>query len=131
MRREDVETVLRELRGAGRTLLTELEAKEILSSYGIPVVETRSAKSEEQAIELILGKRIDPNFGPIILFGAGGQLVDAWRDRAIGLPPLNATQAQRLMERTRFYVALTDARRPPQDLAALEKLFIRCRQVVV
>ncbi len=130
IRRERVETVLRELRGAGRTLLTELEAKEILSSYGIPVVETRSAKSEEQAIELILGKRIDPNFGPIILFGAGGQLVDAWRDRAIGLPPLNATQAKRLMERTRIYVALNGAGRPQVDLAALEKLLIRFSQLV-
>ena len=130
IRRERVETVLREVREAGRTLLTEPEAKEILSSYGIPVVETRIAKSEEQAVELILGKRIDPNFGPIILFGAGGQLVDAWRDRAIGLPPLNATLAKRLMERTRIYVALNGVGRPQADLAALEKLLIRFSQLV-
>src|SRR5271166_781732 len=59
-----VETVLKEVREAGRTLLTEVEAKEILASYGLPVVETRLAKNEEEAVELILGKRIDPNFGP-------------------------------------------------------------------
>src|SRR5258708_23019704 len=51
IRRERVETVLREVREAGRTLLTEVEAKEILSSYDIPVVETRLAKNEEEAVE--------------------------------------------------------------------------------
>ncbi len=131
IRRERVETVLREVREAGRTLLTEAEAKEILSSYGIPVVETRIAKKEDEAVELILGKRIDPDFGPIILFGAGGQLVEVWSDRAIGLPPLNATLAKRLMERTRIYAALNgDIGRPQADLRALEKLLIRFSQLV-
>jgi RimJ/RimL family protein N-acetyltransferase len=90
---ERVENILREARETGRTLLTEIEAKAILSSYGILVVETRRADDEEEAVELILGKRVDPNFGPIILFGAGGRLTDVWHDRAIGLPPLNATLA--------------------------------------
>src|SRR5260221_1208215 len=117
IRRERVETILREVREAGRTLLTEAEAKEILSSYGIPGVETSIAKKEEEAVELILRKRIDPDFGPIILFGAGGQLVEVWSDRAIGLPPLNATLAKRLMERTRIYAALNgDIGRPQAEL---------------
>jgi acetyltransferase len=131
IRRERVETVLREVREAGRTLLTEAEAKEILSSYGVPVVETRIAKNEEEAVELILEKRIDPNFGPIILFGAGGRLVEVWSDRAIGLPPLNATLAKRLMERTRIYAALNgDIGQPQADLGALERLLIRFSQLV-
>jgi hypothetical protein len=77
------------------------------------------------AIEFMLGKRIDPNFGPIILFGAGGRLVEVWSDRAIGLPPLNVTLAKRLMERTRIYVTLKGVSRPQADLAALAKLLIR------
>jgi acetyltransferase len=128
---ERVEHVLREAREAGRTLLTEVEGKAILSSYGIPVVETRRADEEEEVVELILGKRVDPNFGPIILFGAGGWLAEAWHDRAIGLPPLNATLAKRLMERTRTYVALKGVGRPLADLAALENLLIRFSQLVV
>ena len=125
---EQVENFLREAREAGRTLLTEIEGKAILCSYGIPVVETRPAIDEQQTVELILGKRVDPNFGPIILFGAGRELVDAWHDRAIGLPPLNATLAKRLMERTRTYVALKGSR-PQADLAALENLLIRFSQL--
>jgi acetyltransferase len=128
---ERVENILREARETGRTLLTEIEAKAILSSYGILVVETRRADDEEEAVELILGKRVDPNFGPIILFGAGGRLTDVWHDRAIGLPPLNATLAKRLMERTRTYAALKSVSRPQADLAALENLLIRFSQLVV
>jgi acetyltransferase len=125
-----VENILRGALKAERTLLTEVEAKEILSNYGIPVIETRLADEEEEAVELMLGKRVDPNFGPIILFGAGGRLVDAWRDRAVGLPPLSATLAKRLMEQTRIYAALNGVSQPPADLAALENLLISFSQLV-
>jgi acetyltransferase len=124
---ERVQTVLKKVRQTGRTLLTEVEAKEILSSCGIPVFETRLAKNEEEAVELMLGKRIDPNFGPIILFGAGGRLVD---DRAIGLPPLTVTLARRLMERTRIYAALNGIGRPQADIDVLEKVLVRFSQLV-
>ena len=34
------------------------------------------------AYELILGSSIDPDFGPVLLFGTGGQLVEVFKDRA-------------------------------------------------
>jgi acetyltransferase len=49
---ERVERILRKVREAGRPLLTEMEAKEILSSYGIPILERPIALSEEEAVEL-------------------------------------------------------------------------------
>ena len=125
-----VENILTVARKAERTLLTEVEAKEILSSYGFPVVETHLAEEEEDAVELMLAKRVDPNFGPIILFGAGGRLIDACRDRAVGLPPLSAMLAKRLGEQTRIYAALNGVSQPPADLAALENLLISFSQLV-
>ena len=56
--------------------------------------------------ELILGSSLDPQFGPVLLFGAGGQLVEVFKDRALALPPLNTTLARRMMEQTRIYHAL-------------------------
>src|SRR5262249_8106236 len=56
--------------------------------------------------ELIIGSSIDPQFGPVLLFGAGGQLVEVFRDRALSLPPLNTTLARRMMEQTRVFEAL-------------------------
>ncbi len=82
--------------------------------------------------ELILGSSLDPQFGPVLLFGGGGQLVEVYKDRAIGLPPLNTTLARRLMERTMIFRALGGVRgRKPVDLAALERLLVRFSYLVV
>jgi acetyltransferase len=83
------------------------------------------------AYELILGSSTDPQFGPVLLFGAGGQLVEIFGDRALGLPPLNSTLARRMMERTKIYKALGGVRgRQPVDRAALELLLVRFSQLV-
>jgi len=198
-----METVQR-VRASGRTMLNEFEAKQLLACYGIPVVETRAAEDEEQAVacaaqigypvvlkllsntiahktdvdgvrlrlqsaeqvrsayraiqssvaekagaehfagvtvqpmvkrdgyELILGSTVDAQFGPVILFGSGGVMVEVYRDRALALPPLNTTLAQRLMEQTKLYSALLGVRgRKPINLTALEGLLVRFSQLVM
>ena len=202
--RAQVAAVLEQVRAAGRTLLTEGEAKQVLAAYGIPTVETRIARTVEEAVahaeaiaypavlklfsetithktdvggiklnlpdaeavrraygeiqtsvteragaehfqgvtvqpmikldgyELIIGSSLDPQFGPVLLFGSGGQLVEVMQDRAIALPPLNTTLARRMMEQTRIYKALQGVRgRTASDLAALETLLVRFSRLVV
>jgi acetyltransferase len=202
--RDQVGQIIQRVRHSGRTLLTEVESKQVLSLYGIPTVETRVAATEDEAArlaseigfpvvlkifsetithktdvggvklnlqdefavrsayraiqssvaekagpdqfsgvtvqpmvkfdgyELILGSSIDPQFGPVILFGSGGQLVEVYRDRALALPPLNTTLAQRLIEQTRIFTALKGVRgRKPVDIAALEHLLVRFSQLVL
>jgi acetyltransferase len=197
-----------------RTLLTEVESKQLLAAYGIPAVKTEIATSENEAVnlakeiggavvlkvfsktithksdiggvklnlggasevrrayreiesvmagvagpggaindrghngflgvtvqpmiatdgyELILGSSVDPQFGPVILFGTGGHFVEVFEDRALGLPPLNRTLARRLMERTQIYRALKKGFRGHGaiDLAALEELLVRFSQLVI
>jgi len=81
--------------------------------------------------EIILGSSIDPQFGPVLLFGMGGQLVEVFQDKALALPPLNTTLARRMMERTKIYQALKGVRgRKPVDLVALEKLMVGFSQLV-
>jgi len=84
------------------------------------------------AYELIVGSSVDPQFGPVLLFGAGGQLVEVFRDRALGLPPLNATLARRMIEQTKVLAALKGVRgRKPVPLAELEHLLVRLGQLVL
>jgi acetyltransferase len=79
-----------------------------------------------EGYELILGSSIDPQFGPVILFGLGGQLVEVFKDSSLAIPPLNTTLAKRTMERTRIYSALKGVRgRKPIDLDELERLIVR------
>jgi acetyltransferase len=83
------------------------------------------------AYEVILGSSIDPQFGPVLLFGSGGQLVEVYKDRALGLPPLNATLAKRMMEKTKIYQAFKGVRgRPPIDMKKLEGVVVRFSQLV-
>jgi acetyltransferase len=85
-----------------------------------------------QGYELILGSSVDPQFGPVLLFGSGGQLVEVYRDRALALPPLNTTLAERLMERTKVFTALKGVRgRRGVDVKALETLLVRFSELVV
>lgn len=192
--RERVGQIIAAARQANRTLLTEMESKQLLAAYDISTVETRLATSPTEAIkwaaeigypvvlklhsetvthktevggvqlnlhdaeavqeafliiqtsvaeadfqgvtvqpmlsldgyELILGSSIDPQFGPVILFGLGGQLVEVFKDQAIGLPPLTSTLARRMMEQTRIFTALQGVRgRAPVDIAALEQVMVR------
>jgi len=85
----------------------------------------------KDAYELIIGSSLDPQFGPVLLFGTGGQLVEVFKDRALALPPLNTTLARRMMEQTKIYKALKGVRgRKPVDLAALEVLLVRFSSLV-
>jgi len=193
-----------EARASGRTTLSEPESKELLDAYGIPVAETRTAHSADEAVaaadaigypvvvklvshtithksdvggvrldlpdaaavrdaylgieqsvaekhgaehfeavsvqpmierdgyELIIGSSVDPQFGPVLLFGLGGTLVEIFRDRSLGLPPLTTTLARRMMERTKVYTALKGVRgQRSVDMAALEQLMVRFSELVV
>jgi acetyltransferase len=85
----------------------------------------------KDAYELIIGSSLDPQFGPVLLFGTGGQLVEVFKDRSLALPPLNTTLARRMMEQTKIYKALQGVRgRKAVDLAALEMLMVRFSALV-
>lgn len=110
-----IEKSVRELRGAEHFQGVTVQPMEKLDGY-----------------ELILGASPDAQFGPVLLFGAGGTLVEVFRDRALALPPLTTTLARRMMEKTKIYTALRGVRgRKPVDLQALERLMVRFSQLVL
>lgn len=93
---------------------------------------TVQAMVRRDGYELILGSTVDAQFGPVILFGSGGVMVEVYGDRALALPPLNTTLAQRLMEQTRIFAALKGVRgRKAVNLSALEELLVRFSQLVM
>ena len=86
----------------------------------------------QKGYELILGSSVDSQFGPVLLFGLGGVLVEVFRDSALGLPPLNNTLALKLMERTKIFRALKGVRgNAPIDLATLTSILVRFSDLVI
>ncbi|MBN9662774.1 MAG: bifunctional acetate--CoA ligase family protein/GNAT family N-acetyltransferase [Acidobacteria bacterium] len=117
------------VRGAFRAIRDSVAAKAGLEHFnGVNV----QPFAKLDGYEVILGSSIDPQFGPVLLFGMGGQLVEVFKDRALALPPLNSTLARRMMERTKIYTALKGVRgRAPVDLPGLEQLLVAFSRLVV
>ena len=58
------------------------------------------------SIELIVGAKKDPVFGPVIMVGFGGIAAELFHDRALGLPPLNERLALHMLESLRAWPLL-------------------------
>ena len=87
---------------------------------------------QDANVELLIGAKQDPNFGPVVLFGMGGIFAEVLGDRNIGLPPLNRTLARRLMEPTKAYTLLTGYRNMPKvDLDYFELLLVCLSHILV
>jgi acetyltransferase len=73
-----------------------------------------------EGVEMILGVKRDPLFGPVVLCGFGGVLVEVLKDVAIGIPPLSQGQARDMIGRLRGFAILGGVRgKPPADQDAL------------
>ena len=71
-------------------------------------------------IETILGVRHDPTFGPVVMFGLGGTLVEVIEDVSFRVAPFGEVDAHRMIEETRAAQVLRGTRgKGPYDVAAL------------
>lgn len=87
--------------------------------------------SRRHAHELIVGASVDPLFGPVILFGAGGASVEVVADRAVALPPLNTPLALALIARTRVSRLLQGFRDwPATDVDAIAQVLVALSQLL-
>lgn len=78
------------------------------------------------APELSMGMVVDPQFGPMVVLGAGGTLVELLEDRVQALAPFGPATAQRLLARLRLARLLTGYRgAPPSDIPALALMISR------
>lgn len=114
------------------------EAERMLERVRIAVPHARSLRftlspmiRRPGAHELILGMSVDDTFGPLIMFGAGGVAVEAVRDTALALPPLDLGLADRLMQQTRIDRLLHGYRdRPPAARAAIAAALVRLSELI-
>ena len=85
----------------------------------------------QKGIELILGSSTDAQFGPVLLIGAGGTLVEVLQDHALALPPLSHALARRWVGQTRISKVLQGVRgQPAVDLPALDDVLVKFARLV-
>ena len=189
--------VIDKARSEGRTVLTEVESKELLKAAGISIVDTRLAKSKEEAIsisrkfgfpvvlkiaspdilhksdaggvrlglktasevgkaysqilqavkqkhpearihgaavqrmarpgvEVIIGMSKDAQFGPVLMFGLGGILVEVLKDVSFRIVPLSRRDAAEMLREIQGYPLLEGYRGGEAvDISCLEELLIK------
>ncbi|NJO84635.1 MAG: hypothetical protein HC828_18945, partial [Blastochloris sp.] len=79
--------------------------------------------------ELRIGITLDSTFGPMILFGQGGDVSRLYRDQAVGLPPLNLNLARRLIDETRVCRLLQGyGERPARNSTRSPRRWSSCRR---
>jgi acyl-CoA synthetase (NDP forming) len=185
-----------------QNLLTEVKSKELLKKAGIPVVETKLARSKKEAVsiskqvgfpvvlkisspdvvhksdsggvklglanatqvgkayneiissvkkaypraqiegvsvqsmappgvEVIVGMSKDPQFGPVLMFGLGGILVEVLKDVSFRIVPVTARDAREMIKEIKGYPLLEGYRgQRPASIPALEKLIVKVSQFI-
>lgn len=94
--------------------------------YGVDVQEMAT-----QGRELIVGCSRDVQFGPLIMFGAGGIFVNYLKDVAFRLAPMTRTDAEELVMETKIGTLLKGVRgEPPSDIKALHDTILKISQLV-
>lgn len=196
------ESVLAQARGEKRTLLSEVEAKEVLREAGVPATATTLATTREQArdqaeamgypvvlkvvspgiahksdvggvklnllnrdavgaafdeimanarraepsanilgvsvqqmakqgTEVIIGMTTDPQFGPVMMFGLGGIMVEVLKDVSFRLVPLSEKDAGQMIDEIKGRPVLSGVRgQPPADIDALKQAIIQVSRFV-
>jgi acyl-CoA synthetase (NDP forming) len=181
----------------GRTILTEVESKQILGEAGIPIADAQLAATREEAVaaarqiglpvvlkivspdishksdvggvklnlgseeevaaafdeivaaarraepeatvlgvsvqkmarpgvEVIMGMTMDPQFGPVLMFGLGGVFVEVLKDVSFRIVPLEPRDARQMIRDIKGFPVLEGFRgQEPADLAVLEDMLMR------
>ena len=195
-------SVVEKARAEGRTLLTEIEAKQMLEEAGVPVSPARLAKTRDEAMavakelgfpivlkivspqithksdvggvalglasaedvgaafdrvtasakqhlpdatiegvavqrmerqgtEVIVGVTKDPQFGPVLMFGLGGVLVEVLKDVAFRVIPINQRDARQVIHEIKGYPLLEGYRgSDAADIGKLEELLLKVSSFV-
>jgi len=85
-----------------------------------------------EGVEVILGIKRDPLFGPVVLCGFGGILVELLKDIVIGIPPLSLEQAHDMLARLRGFPILSGLRgKPAADIDALYHAIVSVSHLAV
>ena len=85
----------------------------------------------DEGVEVIIGTKIDDQFGPVIMYGLGGIMVEILRDVAFRVLPISYTEARKMIEETKSFPILNGVRGTPAlDKKSLRKLLMLCSDIV-
>ncbi len=103
-----------------------------LNTLGVKHAAVIVAEMSRGKHELMIGARVDPVFGPVVLVGAGGKYVEAMQDYAVILPPFSAEQVEAALRGLRLAPLLDGVRGDaPMDIPAICNIAVSVGKIVM
>ncbi|MCK5837619.1 MAG: acetate--CoA ligase family protein, partial [Desulfobacula sp.] len=89
------------------------------------------APMAQKGLEIIIGTKVDEQFGPVIMYGLGGIMVEIMKDVTFWVLPVNPTSCKKMLEDTRSSVLLNGIRgQKGYDKKLLKKLIAMCSELI-
>jgi len=100
--------------------------------YGVEIQEMIESKKEKKVNEIIIGMSRDPQFGPLLLFGAGGIYANFLKDVSFALSyNFTRNDAKEMLQKTKIFSLLQGVRgESPSDIDAIIEVLLRLSQLV-
>ena len=82
-------------------------------------------------VEVIIGMTTDPQFGPVLMFGLGGIMVEVLKDVSFRVVPVTERDAEQMIDEIKGKAILDGVRgQPPADNAAIKKAILKVSEFV-
>ena len=115
-----------------RAVYGELTAAMAAADAGATVEGVLVAEQVDDGVEVVVGVSQDELFGPVVMFGLGGVLVEVLGDVTFRVPPFDGDEARRMVGEPAGAAVLDGVRgRPPADVDALVDVLLRVQQLAV
>ncbi|MDO9111803.1 MAG: acetate--CoA ligase family protein, partial [Desulfatirhabdiaceae bacterium] len=89
------------------------------------------APMAQKGLEIIIGTKTDEQFGPVIMYGLGGIMVEIMKDVTFWVLPVSPTSCKKMIKATRSSVILDGARgQKGYDKKSLRKLLLICSELI-
>lgn len=117
---EDIHTAFEEIITAAKDYKPDADIKGVLVT---PMA--------QPGVEVIIGTKIDDQFGPIIMYGLGGIMVEILKDVSFRVLPISLSDAEKMIQETKSYPILSGIRgNPKSDQKALQQVLVKCSEIV-
>jgi acetate---CoA ligase (ADP-forming) len=119
------------LAGADEVVDAATGMKQTLDRAGIDVESWVLQSMAEEGVEMLIGAAHDPQFGPVVVLGAGGVMVELMHDISFRLAPLSHSDVSEMISEVKTTQLLTGFRgEPERDVDALENALLRLGKMV-
>lgn len=106
--------------------------EEIARNFGYKLEGVLVEEMAKQGVETIIGAKMDPQFGPVVMFGLGGIFTEVFNDVSLRIAPISKEEALEMISEVKAYKILKGFRgKKPSDLESLAEAILKVSNIIM